>query len=186
MKKSIKKSISRFLGRLSKIFGEEETQGITLFQSQPKAIETEITPESIEKSSTEIRILSQDKPEKKIPTDKSRNKIIREPTLFVKDPRDIRDIMELMEVPFVSLSKNRTEPIIYESDDRKAKVKISRHTEHYIPSIYDWDIILFVSSKLQEVINSKSDIPPRTLIIPRNELIKSIYRHSGKTTYVEI
>jgi plasmid replication initiation protein len=112
--------------------------------------------------------------------DKSRNKIIREATEFVKDTRDIRDIMELMEAPFVALSKNRVEPIIYESPNGKSKVKISSHREHYIASIYDWDIILLIASKMQEVINSKTDIPPRTFIIPRHELLREIYRHDGK------
>jgi plasmid replication initiation protein len=143
----------------------------------------------IEEPSTGIQIIPPTKIEKigkKKSEDKSRNKIIREPTLFVKDPRDIRDVMELMEVPFVSLSKNRTAPIVYESPDGKAKVKISCHPPHYVTSIYDWDIILLVSSKLQEVINSKSDIPPRTLIIPRSELLKAIYKHNGKTNRKEI
>jgi len=99
---------------------------------------------------------------------------------FSRDVRDIRDIMELMEVPFVALSKNRTKPIIYESLDGRKRVRISRHTLHYVASIYDWDIILLVSSKLQEMINSGSDIPPRTLIIPRHELLKEIHKHDGK------
>lgn len=102
------------------------------------------------------------------------------------DPRDIRDVMELMEVPFVALSKNRTAPIIYESANGKSKVRISGHRDHYIASIYDWDIIIFVSSKLQETMNSASDIPPRTLVVSRNELIKAISRHEGKTTENEI
>lgn len=98
------------------------------------------------------------------------------------DPRDIRDVMELMEVPFVALSKNRTAPIIYESQNGKSKVRISCHPPYHVASIYDWDIIIFVSSKLQESINFASDIPPRTLVIPRNEIIKAISRHAGKTT----
>jgi plasmid replication initiation protein len=117
---------------------------------------------------------------KKKPVDKSRNKIVREQTEFVKDPRDIRDVMELMEVPFVSLSKKRTTPIIYESADGLSKIKVSRHSEHYLASIYDWDIILLIVSKLQEIININKDIPPRTLIIPRHELLKEIHRHDGK------
>lgn len=131
-------------------------------------------------------ILAKTKEAKKKPIDKSRNKIIREPTEFIKDPRDIRDIMELMEVPFVSLSKNRTDPIIYESPSGKTKVKISCHTGHYLASIYDWDIILFVASKLQETLNLGKDIPPKTLIIPRHELIKAIYKHDGKKNRKQI
>ena len=78
---------------------------------------------------------------------------------------DPRDMMELMEVPFLALSKDRKKPITYHSKDGKIKVRISRHTEHYLASIYDWDIILLVSAKMQEIINSSSDIPPRTLVL---------------------
>ena len=96
------------------------------------------------------------------------------------DPRDVRDVMELMEVPFVSLSKNRTEPIIYENPDGTVKVNITCHSNHYLASIYDWDIVLFVASKMQEIINSGNDIPPRTLIVPRHELLKALHKHDGK------
>ena len=93
---------------------------------------------------------------------------------------DPRDMMEVMEVPFLALSKNRTEPIIYESRDGKIKVQVSAHRKHYVASIYDWDIILLVSSKMQEIINASSDIPPKTIIIPRHELLKSLHKHNGK------
>src|SRR5579862_1776862 len=79
----------------------------------------------------------------------------------VHSPRELRDIMGLMEIPIVSLSKKRSAPIIYESPDGSTKIKITPHTGHYIASIYDWDIILFVSSKLQEFLNNSSDVPPR-------------------------
>jgi plasmid replication initiation protein len=115
-----------------------------------------------------------------------RGKKTKDGDIIVHDPRDIRDVMELMEVPFVALSKNRTAPIIYESPDGKSKVKISCHPPYYLASIYDWDIILFVASKLQEIINSGQDIPPRTLIVPRHELFKAINKHAGKTTGNEI
>ena len=163
-----------------------EPKQVDFLQSQ--ALDKETKPELIEESQTEVQITPPIKIKKinKKQNDKSRNKIIREPTEFIKDPRDIRDIMELMEVPFVALSKNRTTPIIYENPNGKSKVRISCHPPYHVASIYDWDIIIFVSSKLQEVINSASDIPPRTLIVSRNELIKTIYRHAGKTTDREI
>lgn len=108
-----------------------------------------------------------------------RRKKIKEGEIITIDPRDIRDVMEIMEVPFVSLSKNRTAPINYESSDGKIKVRISCHTNHYLASIYDWDIILFVASKMQEILNSGEDIPPRTLLVPRHELLKAIYKHDA-------
>ncbi len=91
-----------------------------------------------------------------------------------------RDLMEMMEVPFLALSKNRKNPILYESSDGTRKVKVTRHTGHFLASIYDWDIILFVARKMQEILNNGSDIPPRTLIVPRHEILKAIHKHNGK------
>lgn len=99
---------------------------------------------------------------------------------------DPRDMIEVMEVPFLALSKKRTEPILYESKDGKTKVKISALREHYVASIYDWDIIQLISGKIQEIINCNSDIPPRTLIIARHTLIKSLHKHDVRKTAKEI
>ncbi len=93
-----------------------------------------------------------------------------------------RDLMDMMEVPFLALSKDRKSPILYESKDGTRKVKVSRHTGHYLASIYDWDIVLFVASKMQRIINEMSDIPPRTMVVPRHELLKAIHRTNGKKT----
>lgn len=93
---------------------------------------------------------------------------------------DPRDVMEAMEVPFLALSKNRTKPILYKSKDGKTKVNITPHTKHYLASIYDWDIILLVAAKIQEIINSSKDIPPRTLIIPRHEILRALHKQNGK------
>lgn len=97
-----------------------------------------------------------------------------------------RDLTEMMEVPFLALSKNRKNPIIYESQDGRVKVKVSRHTGHFLASIYDWDIILFVANKMQEILNSGTDIPPRTMIVPRHEILKAIHKHNVNTQQKEI
>ena len=60
------------------------------------------------------------------------------------------------------------------------RVKITPLTGHYLASIYDWDIIMCVASKIQEAINSNKDIPPRTIVIPRHDLLKELHRHDGK------
>ncbi len=93
---------------------------------------------------------------------------------YVANPA--RDLMEIMEVPFLALSKNRKSSILYESSDGTRKVKVTRHTGHFLASIYDWDIILFVASKMQRILNEMSDIPPRSMIVPRHELLKAIHR----------
>lgn len=93
---------------------------------------------------------------------------------------DARDMSEMMEVPFLSLSKNRKNPIRYQSDDGRIQITVTPHTGHFLASIYDWDIILFVASKMQDILNTSSDIPPRTLIIPRHEMLKALHKHDGK------
>lgn len=136
----------------------------------PPEVRDIISPTIIEEHSSSIEL---EEAEKK-PVNKAKKKASYELKSF-----DPRDIMEVMEVPFLALSKNRTAPIKYESQDGSIKVNISRHTNHYVASIYDWDIILFSASKMQEVINSGSDIPPRTLIVPRHELLKAIHKHDA-------
>ena len=172
----MKKLFAGIFGWLAKSLAEE--QEIPLQQVHKQGFGQESLPQT----KGESLIVKAKKPSSKSPEKKGQaiGKKIKDGEIAVYDPRDIRDVMELMEVPFVALSKNRTEPIIYVSPDGKSKVKISRHSEHYLASIYDWDIILFVASKLQEFLNSAEDIPPRTLIVPRHELLKSLCKHGGK------
>ncbi len=167
----MRQSISNFLGRLSKSFGGEEVQEVILPQSQ-QAIDQE--------SALKIDV-EEKKQSKKYKTKARRKKSINGELVEVKiDPRDIRDVMEFMGVPLVSIYKKRTSPMIYDNHDGSIKVKITPLTGHYLASIYDWDIIMCVASKIQEVINSNKDIPPRTIVIPRHELLKELHRHDGK------
>lgn len=92
----------------------------------------------------------------------------------------IRDVIDLMEFPFLSLSKNRRSPIIYESPDGTQKIKISRHTGHFLASIYDWDIILVIAGQIQKALNNGSDIPSQKMTIPRHELLKALHKQDGK------
>ena len=165
----MKKIIARGFRWLAKIFEEEQD---VIFQPElPKVLEQKPIHTSTETKGTINGNKSLEKT-----TGKKRRKKTKEGEEITIDPRDIRDVMELMEVPFLSISKNRTAPINYESPDGTIKIRISCHTNHYLASIYDWDIILCVASKMQEIINSGNDIPPRTLVIPRHELLKAIYK----------
>lgn len=98
----------------------------------------------------------------------------------------IRDVIDLMEFPFLALSKDRVNPIVYESEDKTQKVVISGHRGHFIASIYDWDIILVVAGKIQEILNSSSDIPPRKITIPRHELLKALHKQDGKKEHKDL
>jgi plasmid replication initiation protein len=112
------------------------------------------------------KIIKKNVPEKK-------TEIIRHP----ENP--IRDVIDLMEFPFVALSKNRIKSITYENSDKTQKVVISGHRGHFVASIYDWDIILVVAGKIQEILNN-SEIPPQTIAIPRHELLRALHKQNGK------
>jgi plasmid replication initiation protein len=109
------------------------------------------------------------------------------PELTAKE-RAARDLSEMMEVPFLALSKNRKRPIIYEKRDGKnmMRVKVSAHSEHFLASIYDWDIILFAAGKLQKIINEGLDIPPKRIIVPRHEILKALKKHDGKKQELDL
>ena len=116
-------------------------------------------------------------------TKKNRDQTIKgmETTEMVSYPKDpIRDVIDLMEFPFLALSKDRINPIIYESLDKTKKIVISGHRGHFLASIYDWDIILVVAGKIQKFFNTSSDIPSRKITIPRHELLKALHKQDGK------
>lgn len=173
---------ANFFGQLAKRFEKEKQEFVNQSENQ---LETEETLKFIPES--EITFLTpaeETKPEQK-PDNKAIAQTEKKPQKKISTSTDIiefdpRDMIEVMEVPFLALSKNRKKPIVYQSHDGKVKVKITRHTGHYLASIYDWDIILFVAGKMQEIINSGTDIPPRTLIVPRHELLRSIHRRRIK------
>lgn len=114
----------------------------------------------------------EEKQEKSLP--KKKTEVIPYPE------KPLRDVIDLMEFPFVALSKDRTNPIIYENEDKTQKVVISGHRGQFIASIYDWDIILVVAGRIQEILNKGSDIPSRNLIIPRHELLKALHRQGAR------
>ena len=171
----MKQFISSILLKLSKkLHTEDQTPPVF-----PDKIE-----EMAEAEKEESEVLKVVKPKEKKP---KKPKPPRLPELS-RQERAARDITEMMEVPFLALSKNRREPIIYEKHDgpNMIKVKVSRHTGHFLASIYDWDIVLFVAGRMQEILNKGSDIPPRTMIVPRHELLKSLRKHDGKKEELDL
>ena len=138
----------------------------------------------------EVSVQSENLEIKKEKSKDLKPKKIKGPKLPELSPQEraARDITEMMEVPFLALSKNRKESIIYEKHDgpNMIKVKVSRHVGHFLASIYDWDIVLFVAGKMQEILNKGSDIPPRTMIIPRHEILKALRKHDGKKQELDL
>jgi plasmid replication initiation protein len=173
----MRKLFANFFNSLAKRF-EEKEEVISLIPQQEEIVKP-IEPEKFHTVETkkETKKQTDDVAVKKKTKKKETKKIL---------DFDPRDIMEAMGVPFLALSKNRKAPIVYESPDGTTKIRISCHSEHYVASIYDWDIIQCIAGKIQEVINSKKDIPPRTVIIQRHALIKELHKHNGKTNQKKI
>jgi plasmid replication initiation protein len=177
----MRKFIASFLTKLlEKVTQDSDTISVT-----PEPVST--IPASTEASEPLEKVQPKELKPKKIKGPKPPPLSPQEIAILAKE-RAARDIAEMMEVPFLALSKNRKEPIIYEKHDgpNMIKVKVSRHVGHFLASIYDWDIVLFVAGKMQEIINNGSDIPPRTITVPRHELLKALKKHDGKAARLEL
>jgi plasmid replication initiation protein len=132
----------------------------------------------LEKTDFQITPVKEE-PSLKIMEEQEKNVQKKKTEIILYPDNPIRDVIDLMEFPFVALSKDRTNPIVYESMDKTQKVVISGHRGHFLASIYDWDIILVVAGKIQEILN-KYEIPSHTIIIPRHELLKALHKQIGK------
>lgn len=174
MKQFIIYALSRLLRKL-----EKEPKAHSVVVEKTKAID-EVSEQTIEK----LHIADQAEPTELKPKKVKCQKL----KTLTPEEKAVRDITEMMEVPFLALSKNRKSPIIYEKHDgpNMIRVKVSRHTGHFLASIYDWDIILFVAGKMQEILNVGSDIPPRTMIIPRHEILRALKKHDGKKQELDL
>lgn len=159
------------------VFEKEETNTTSLLNK--KSTETSREKEQrapIEQTQSVVDELSPPKVK-----ETRENKLQKKKTEVIHYPdKNLRDVIDLMEFPFVALSKDRINPIVYESEDKTKKVVISGHRGHFIASIYDWDIILIVAGKIQEILNNGSDIPSRKITIPRHELLKALHREGGR------
>jgi Replication initiator protein A. len=169
----MRKLFVRLLKRLTKSLDEEQ-EIICQLEEVKEAQET--PSEELQVEAQIIPPIDIEEAEKKT----ARKSKKKSSTAITTSSFDPRDIMESMGVPYLALSKNRKSPIIYESPDGTTKIRISCHSEQYIASIYDWDIIQCIAGKIQEVINSKSDIPSRTIIVPRHKLLKELNKHDRK------
>ena len=178
--KIMKKFIASLLLKLSNKLNEDIKPPLVsvIETSIQEPTETIEPPESVQPKEPKPRKIKGPKPPPLSP---------QEIAILAKE-RAARDLAEMMEVPFLALSKNRKESIIYEKHDghNMIKVKVSRHVGHYLASIYDWDIVLFVAGKMQEILNNGSDIPPRTIIVPRHEILKALKKHDGKKQELDL
>ncbi len=89
--------------------------------------------------------------------------------LEITDP-NLRDVMNIMNIPIVSISKKkRIEPIEYHNKERNVYFKVEPNPLYGAPTIYDFDILIYITSILNECINNNQK-PSRYIEIVPNRL----------------
>jgi plasmid replication initiation protein len=103
-------------------------------------------------------------------------------TVSTVDP-PLRDNRDTMEFPFLSLQKGRTKSIEY----RRGGVAIEVHApvKFGLASIWDWDLIIFAASHLNEAIEAGIQPSPRIRFVPY-DCLKQLGRGLGGKDYREL
>jgi plasmid replication initiation protein len=92
----------------------------------------------------------------------------------------LRDQRDTMERPFLSLSKRkRLTPIDYTSPDGTITVKVKPHQDYGMATIWDFDIMIWAASTLNDMKRRGVNDIPRRLAAKPYELLKSIGRDTG-------
>lgn len=95
----------------------------------------------------------------------------------------LRDCRDAMEYPFLSLQKGRTEPI--EFRDRGVSISVAADRRYAIASIWDWDLIIFAASHLNDAIEAGHRPGPRLRFVPYDAL-RQMGRGTGGKDYREL
>src|SRR5512147_2617828 len=100
-------------------------------------------------------------------------------TITAIDPpwRDNRDAMEY---PFLSLQKRRTTPIIY--SDGNVWLSVGADSRFSIATIWDWDLMIFAASHINEAIEGRRKVSPRLSFVP-HDCLKQIGRGRSSRDY---
>ena len=99
----------------------------------------------------------------------------------------LKDQRELMERPFFSLSKRkRLKPIEYSSPDGDVWVHVSANPLFGIATIWDADILIWATSRLNQLREKGANDLSPTLHTTAHELLKAIRRDTGGKAYKEL
>jgi plasmid replication initiation protein len=94
-----------------------------------------------------------------------------------------RDNRDAMGYPFLSLQKRRTTPIRY--SDENVWLSVSASAEFGVATIWDWDVMIFAASHINEAIESRRKISPEITFVP-HDCLKQIGRGTGGRDYKEL
>ena len=99
----------------------------------------------------------------------------------------LKDQREVMERPFFSLSKRkRLKPIEYTSPDGEVWVHVSANPAFGIATIWDADILIWATSRINQMREQGVNDLPRTLHTTSYDLLKAIKRDTGGKGYKEL
>jgi plasmid replication initiation protein len=77
-----------------------------------------------------------------------------------------RDNRDAMEFPFLALQKRRTQPIEFEQND--VHVSVGADSRFSIATIWDWDVMIFAASHINEAIEGRRKVLPRISFVPHD------------------
>ncbi|MGH6794679.1 MAG: replication initiator protein A [Methylocella sp.] len=95
----------------------------------------------------------------------------------------LRDNRDTMEYPFLSLQKKRTKAI--EFSGKGVSIEVQAPAKYGLASIWDWDLIIFAASHLNEAIEAGLKPSPRVRFVPY-DCLKQIGRGTSGRHYQEL
>lgn len=95
----------------------------------------------------------------------------------------LRDNRDVMEFPFLSLQKKRIEPIDFKSPS--VSVEVHAPSKFGIATIWDWDLIIFAASHLNDAIEQGGKTSPIIRFAPHDAL-RQMQRSTGGKDYREL
>jgi plasmid replication initiation protein len=98
----------------------------------------------------------------------------------------LRDDKEAMSVPLVSLAKGkRTTPIEWRSSNGEWHVRVTANATHGMATIWDYDVIVWAVSQLNEAVNKGLPTSPVIRFQPY-DMLRAIRRQVGGKDYKEL
>jgi plasmid replication initiation protein len=88
-------------------------------------------------------------------------------TVTACDP-PLRDNRDVMEYPFLSLQKKRVKPIEYKAEN--ISIEVHAPVKFGIATIWDWDVVIFAASHLNDAIEQGRAVSPRIRFVPYDAL----------------
>lgn len=95
----------------------------------------------------------------------------------------LRDNRDAMEFPFLSLQKKRTQPIEYR--DKAISISVAADSRYSIATIWDWDLVIFAASHINDAIEAGHRPGPRIRFVPYDAL-RQMGRNTGGRDYREL